>query len=51
MDVDEARALAGRLGAELRVFEGFDHHFLRSRRALAEAALPFVVPDVSPYSV
>jgi alpha/beta superfamily hydrolase len=45
MDVDEARALAERLGADLRVFDGFDHHFLRSRRALAEAALPFLVPE------
>jgi alpha/beta superfamily hydrolase len=45
IDVPEARALAARLGAELRVFEGFDHHFLRSRRALAEAALPFLVPE------
>jgi alpha/beta superfamily hydrolase len=51
MGVDEARALARRLGADLRVFEGFDHHFLRSRRALAEAALPFVVPEVSLSSV
>jgi alpha/beta superfamily hydrolase len=46
IDVDEARALAGRIGAELRVFDGFDHHFLRSRRTLAEAALPVLVPDV-----
>jgi alpha/beta superfamily hydrolase len=45
IDVPEARALAARLGADLRVFEGFDHHFLRSRRALAEAALPFLVPE------
>jgi alpha/beta superfamily hydrolase len=44
-DVDEARALAGELGADLRVFEGFDHHFLKSRRALAEAALPVLVPE------
>jgi alpha/beta superfamily hydrolase len=45
-DVDEARALAVRLGAELRVFEGFDHHFMKSRRAMAEAALHFIAPEV-----
>ncbi|HEY1694137.1 MAG TPA: alpha/beta fold hydrolase [Polyangiaceae bacterium] len=45
-DVDEGRALAARLGAELRVFEGFDHHFTKSRRAVAEAAVPFVAPEV-----
>lgn len=44
-DVDEGRALAARLGAELRVFEGFDHHFMKSRRAMAEAALPFIAPE------
>jgi alpha/beta superfamily hydrolase len=48
-DVDEARALADELGADLRVFEGFDHHFLKSRRAMAEAALPVIVPEVVPY--
>ena len=45
-DVDEARGLADELGADLRVFEGFDHHFLKSRRALAEAALPVIAPEV-----
>jgi alpha/beta superfamily hydrolase len=45
-DVDEARALADELGADLRVFEGFDHHFLKSRRAMAKAALPVIVPEV-----
>ena len=45
-DVDEARALADELGANLRVFEGFDHHFLKSRRVMAEAALPVIVPEV-----
>ena len=45
-DVDEARALADELGADLRVFEGFDHHFLKSRRAMAEAALPVIAPEV-----
>jgi alpha/beta superfamily hydrolase len=46
-DVDEARALARELDADLRIFDGFDHHFLRSRRALAEAALPVVAPEAS----
>lgn len=46
-DVDEAGSLARALGAECRVFEGFDHHFLKSRRALAEAALPVVAPEAS----
>jgi alpha/beta superfamily hydrolase len=45
-DVDEARELADELGADLRVFEGFDHHFLKSRRAMAEAALPVIAPEV-----
>jgi alpha/beta superfamily hydrolase len=45
-DVDEGRALAERLGAELRVFEGFDHHFMKSRRAMAEAALPVIAPEL-----
>jgi alpha/beta superfamily hydrolase len=45
-DVDEGRALAARLGATLRVFEGFDHHFTKSRRAVAEAALPVIAPEV-----
>ena len=45
-DVDEGRALAGRLGATFRVFPGFDHHFTKSRRAVAEAALPVVAPEV-----
>jgi alpha/beta superfamily hydrolase len=44
-DVDEARVLASELGAELRVFSGFDHHFMKSRRAMAEAALPVVAPE------
>jgi alpha/beta superfamily hydrolase len=44
-DVDEARALADKLGAELRIFDGFDHHFMKSRRALAKAALPVIAPE------
>lgn len=38
-DVDEARDLARKLDADLTVFEGFDHHFMKSRRAMAEAAV------------
>lgn len=45
-DVDDARKLARDIGAEIRVFEGYDHHFLKSRRALAEAALPVIAPEV-----
>jgi hypothetical protein len=44
-DVDEGRALAARLDAELRVFEGYEHYFKKSRRAMAEAALPVVAPE------
>jgi uncharacterized protein len=44
-DVHEARALAQELGADCRVFEGYDHHFMKSRRTLAEAALPVVAPE------
>jgi hypothetical protein len=43
--VDDVRNLAGRLGAELEVFEGFDHHFLKSRRVLAEAAFRVIAPE------
>lgn len=46
-DVADARSLATRIGAELRVFEGFDHHFLKSRRALAEAAFSVIAPEVA----
>jgi alpha/beta superfamily hydrolase len=46
-DVDEGRALAARLGAELRVFEGYGHYFKKSRRAMAEAALPFLAPEAT----
>jgi alpha/beta superfamily hydrolase len=45
-DLDEGRELAKRLGADLRIFEGFDHHFTKSRRAMAEAAVPVVAPEV-----
>jgi alpha/beta superfamily hydrolase len=43
--VDEARALADELGADLGVFEGFDHHFMKSRRVMAEAALSVIAPE------
>jgi len=44
--IDDARSLAARLDAAIRIFEGYDHHFLKSRRALAEAALPVIAPEV-----
>jgi hypothetical protein len=43
-DVEEARALARVLGADLEVLEGFDHHFTKSRRAMADRVLPFLIP-------
>lgn len=46
-DPDEASALAQTIGAELRMFPGFDHHFLKSRRTLAEAVVPFLAPESS----
>jgi alpha/beta superfamily hydrolase len=46
-DPDEARTLATALGAELRLFQGFDHHFMKSRRTLAEAVVPFLAPEAS----
>jgi alpha/beta superfamily hydrolase len=45
--VAAARQIAETVGAEFRIFEGFDHHFLKSRRALAEAALPVIAPEVA----
>ena len=44
-DVSEARDLAELLHAELRVLAGFDHHFIKSRRQMAEAAIPFIAPE------
>ena len=41
-DVAEAQELARELGASLQIFEGADHFFLKSRRKLAEAVLPFL---------
>lgn len=43
-DVEEARGLAQTLGADLTVLEGFDHHFLKSRRTMAETVAPFIAP-------
>jgi uncharacterized protein len=45
--VTEAQALAGSLGATLRVFPDNDHFFLASRRKLAEAVVPFVAPETA----
>ena len=44
-DVSEATVLAGELNAPLQVFAQADHYFLRSRRVLAEAVIPFVAPE------
>jgi alpha/beta superfamily hydrolase len=46
-DVDEARELAAKLGARIDVLEGFDHHFLKSRRKLAETVFPFIAPEAA----
>jgi alpha/beta superfamily hydrolase len=46
-DVGEGKTLAERLDAELVVFTGFDHHFMKSRRTMAEAAIPVVAPEVA----
>jgi hypothetical protein len=45
--VQEARDLADKLGASLRVFPGSDHFFLSSRRKLAEAVMPFLAPEIA----
>jgi alpha/beta superfamily hydrolase len=45
--VQDARSLAEELGADVRVFEGYDHHFLKSRRALADSSLPVIAPEVA----
>ena len=44
-DVAEAKALAALLGADLRVLAGFDHHFIKSRRQMAEAVIGFLAPE------
>jgi alpha/beta superfamily hydrolase len=43
--VDEAKELASSLGASLEVFAGSDHFFLTSRRKLALALMPFLLPS------
>jgi alpha/beta superfamily hydrolase len=43
--VDEAEELARTLGASLEVFPGNDHFFLASRRKLALAMMPFLLPE------
>jgi alpha/beta superfamily hydrolase len=44
-EVSEARDLAAKLGAEIRVLSGFDHHFMKSRRQMAETVVAFVAPE------
>ncbi len=46
-DVDEAKALAAKIGASLDVFPESDHYFLRSRRKLAEQVAPFMAPETT----
>jgi alpha/beta superfamily hydrolase len=43
--VEEAQALAETLGAEITVLEGNDHHFLKSRRKMADVVVPFIAPE------
>jgi alpha/beta superfamily hydrolase len=45
--LESARSIGVAIGAEVRVFEGYDHHFLKSRRALAQAALPVIAPEAA----
>ncbi len=47
-DVAEAETLASSLGATLRVFPDNDHYFLKGRRKLADAVVPFLVPGSAP---
>ncbi len=47
VDVDEARALATTIGATIQIFEGNEHYFLKGRRKLAEAVVPFLVPELT----
>ncbi|MEI7894608.1 MAG: alpha/beta fold hydrolase [Myxococcales bacterium] len=42
-DVAEGHELARRLGASMEVLEGFDHHFLKSRRVMAEKVFGLAV--------
>lgn len=43
VEIDDARALAQRLGARITVLEGADHYFVKQRRAVADAIVPFLV--------
>jgi hypothetical protein len=46
-DVEEARELGRRLHADrVRIFEGFDHHFVQGRRRVAVEALSSLAPEV-----
>jgi alpha/beta superfamily hydrolase len=46
-DVAEAEMIAKTLGATLRVFEGADHYFMKSRRRLAERVIPAIAPEIA----
>ena len=46
-DPSEAKALAEKLHARLQILQGFDHHFLKSRRQMAEVVAAFVAPEAS----
>jgi pimeloyl-ACP methyl ester carboxylesterase len=46
--VDEAKELAGALGASLQVFPDSDHFFMASRRKLGLAVAPFLVAEDAP---
>jgi alpha/beta superfamily hydrolase len=41
--IDDARVLAHRLGASLTVLSGADHAFVRRRREVADAMVPFLI--------
>ena len=44
-DPSEAKALAEKLHADLRLLTGFDHHFMKSRRQMAEVVTAFAAPE------
>jgi len=43
VDVDDARSLAKHLGARITILQGADHAFVSSRRAVADAIVPFLL--------
>jgi uncharacterized protein len=43
VQVGDARALAERLGARITVIEGADHYFVKQRRVVADAIVPFLL--------